>query len=86
MHAIVVFIFLSRWMGSKERQGLLLDAFKIKTQAKNSLVSSFFQLVCSLPASTRIPEFTLIPENSATTIFSGIRVGICTSIISYLIQ
>ena len=27
--------------------------------------------------STWIPEFTIIPENSATTIFSGIRVGIC---------
>ena len=25
---------LCRWMGSKERQGLLLDAFKIQTQAK----------------------------------------------------
>ena len=34
--------------------------------------------VMCLPASTSIPEFTTIPENSATTIFSGIRVGICT--------
>ena len=33
--------------------------------------------LCSLPASTRIPEFTTIPENSATMIFSGIGVGIC---------
>ena len=30
------------------------------------------------PATTRIPEFTRIPQNRATTIFSGIRVGICT--------
>ena len=28
-------------------------------------------------ATTRIPEFTRIPENRATTIFSGVRVGIC---------
>ena len=34
-------------------------------------------LGCSLPASTWIPEFTRTPENRATTIFSGIRVGIC---------
>ena len=33
----------------------------------------------SLPVTTRIPEFTRIPENRATTIFSGIRVGICTT-------
>ena len=26
---------LCRWMGSKERQGLLLNAFRIQTQAKN---------------------------------------------------
>ena len=31
-----------------------------------------------MPATTRIPEFTRIPENRATTIFSGIRVGICS--------
>ena len=31
-----------------------------------------------MPATTRIPELTRIPENGATTIFSGIRVGICT--------
>ena len=39
-------------------------------------IAVYFQ-VCSLPVTTRIPEFTRIPENKATTIFSGIRVGIC---------
>ena len=39
---------------------------------------NFIQLLeCNLPATTTIPEFTRIPENTATTIFSGIRVGIC---------
>ena len=33
-----------------------------------------------LLAITRIPEFTRIPENRATTIFSGIRVGICIKV------
>ena len=34
-----------------------------------------------LPATTIIPELTRIPENRATTIFSGIRVGVCTTMV-----
>ena len=37
----------------------------------------YLLVLCSLPATTTIPEFTRIPENDPTTIFSGIRVGIC---------
>ena len=38
-----------------------------------------------MPATTRIPEFTRIPENRATTIFSGVRVGICNLFFTSLI-
>ena len=36
-----------------------------------------YLLVSPMPATTRIPEFTRIPEKRATMIFSGIPVGIC---------
>ena len=43
----------------------------------NSLTTYLLTIVSSILATTGIPEFTRIPENRATTIFSGIRVGIC---------
>ena len=49
----------------------------VKVKHSKSKPIHTYLLVSTIPATTRIPEFTRIPEKRATTIFSGIRVGIC---------
>ena len=61
----------------------MLFQYKLAIEFLLGFESTGYLLLFSLPATTKIPEFTRTPENKATTIFSGIRVGICTQIASF---
>ena len=53
---------------------------KVKHSKSKPMHMHTYLLMSTMPATTRIPEFTRIPEKRATTIFSGVWVGICITL------